>query len=254
MRMSDNADGVSASQASATEETLTEALARRLREEPDLFGFGVYSDTFFSDIDTLWTEYGDLVWTDLPTDVSQTALIRQGDSEGIDAVRVILPLLSGVSLATRAMTRRDLCTYNQQGVAAASEALATIADEIRLALRRYRAASIDTTANRKEQPVFTTPPMSITMTPDNLPAVVYANVDAALVLLDGALTALDRSGYAMEHHKSAYGAVYRATQAVIERAYPGLDGEAVLVDRHYYGLGGKEILTALAVAKRKAGL
>ncbi|TDC01131.1 hypothetical protein E1091_03430 [Micromonospora fluostatini] len=99
--------------------------------------------------------------------------------------------------------------------------------------------------------IFTTPPVDIFITPDELPAVYVPNVEAALVLLSGALTALDRAGFEMEHTDGPYGEVQRAIVSVIERAFPGIDGNAVVVDRHSYdGEEGRNILGALVEARR----
>ncbi|TDC01129.1 hypothetical protein E1091_03420 [Micromonospora fluostatini] len=95
-------------------------------------------------------------------------------------------------------------------------------------------------------------PANIMHVPDPTPDVVRENVDAALIMLSGALAALDKAGYDMEHMDGPYGEVFRATVSVIERAFPGADGESILTDRSLIeGDPGTQILESLSVARRQ---
>ena len=100
---------------------------------------------------------------------------------------------------------------------------------------------------------YTIPAVDIISPPIDTPPVVHENVRAALTLLEGALLALDRAGYEMEHIEGGepYGAVFEATALVIQRAHPNLNGEDVLRGRLEYSGGLLESLDdALASAVR----
>lgn len=76
--------------------------------------------------------------------------------------------------------------------------------------------------------VITVPAVEIYELPNEVPAVVEANRDAALVLLQGARQALNLAGFTMEHHEGPYGEVSRAMKETVRCGYPELDVERVM--------------------------